>query len=278
MAKYVVSDIHGAYSAYQKLKEKAGYDSETDRLYILGDVLDGNNRHPEDALRILDDVMADDHIQMILGNHEVAHLQYCDAFLQENRQVMRAWENYLCDPLCGGLSLLEYFRSHKKEWAYYVGFLRTCPIMSLVESEKIFYYLVHGAPLPYQNGEKFWNYVHASLNGTPTFKEDLVTCLLHHPAISIGNDVTDQMLQKITPENLYCIVGHTPTKYIRGKGKQCESQKMYYKNHIYDIDCGCRANTLGKPMSGNGMVNIKSSLCMMRLGTKPKCFYVQSNA
>ena len=93
-------------------------------------------------------------------------------------------------------------------------------------------------------------------------------CLLQHPGLGM---VIKEELQSILPENLYCIVGHTPTKYIHPpKGK---SQRMYYKNHIYDIDCGCRANTLGKPMSSQGLIDIKSSLCMMRLGKTVKCFY-----
>lgn len=276
MATYVISDIHGAYDAYQKLKEKAGYDKAHDQLYIIGDVLDGNNRHPEDALRILDEVMTDDSITLLLGNHELVHLEYYKNLCTGRRKAADMWRDYLCDPLCGGQSLLEYLSGHPKEQATYMNYLSKCPIMQLVADHGKLYYLVHGAPIPYRSDlsdhDALWNWIFASVEQTPDFKENLILCLLHHPALNMDETVTKEDLRGIVPENLYCIVGHTPTKYIHPP--KDKSQRMYYKNHIYDIDCGCRANTLGKPMSSQGLIDIKSSLCMMRLGETVKCFYV----
>ena len=277
MANYVVSDIHGAYDAFIKLKEKAGYDKEKDYLYIIGDVLDGNNHHPEDALRILDDVMADDHCTLLLGNHEMAHLEYYFCMREGNGQGAKIWKGYLDDPACGGMPLRTYFMKHPGEWDKYMKYLSNCPVMHLISDSGKLYYLVHGAPLPFREDpadrKMLWGWTFASVSQTPGFQEDLISCLLHHPALGIDKRVTKEDLQHISPERLYCIVGHTPTKYIKPpKGK---SQRMYYKNHIYDIDCGCRANTLGKPMSSKGLRDIKSSLCMMKLGEKETCFYVQ---
>lgn len=48
MSTYVVSDIHGAYKPYMALKAAVSYDSKKDKLYIIGDIFDGNTAHPEE--------------------------------------------------------------------------------------------------------------------------------------------------------------------------------------------------------------------------------------
>ena len=50
---YFTAGLYGDYPAYKKIKSLLGPD---DKLWILGDILDGNDEHPEDCLRILDDI------------------------------------------------------------------------------------------------------------------------------------------------------------------------------------------------------------------------------
>ena len=51
---YFMSDIHGNARAYFALKAKIDFNSN-DKLYILGNIFDGNSEHPEHCLAILDD-------------------------------------------------------------------------------------------------------------------------------------------------------------------------------------------------------------------------------
>lgn len=65
MATYITSDIHGRYDLYKKMLSIIHLKKD-DKLYILGDVVD---RGP-DPLPILFDIMANDNIILLKGNHE----------------------------------------------------------------------------------------------------------------------------------------------------------------------------------------------------------------
>ena len=279
MSTYVISDIHGAYKPYQALKAAVGYDSTKDELYIIGDIFDGNTAHPEDCLNILDDIIADDSITLLLGNHELAHIEYYNACKNGKKKAKEAWRNYLADPLCGGSALLHYFEEHKEKWDYYIGYLINHAVFNkvIVEEEKAFI-LVHGAPVQVFQGEicvkDIFRYHLASMCNQPTFKEDLytagITALMIHSVIKgIPFKEMVKEFEDFTPDDIYCVVGHTPTKYLHKKTK-AKFQKVFHKNHIYDIDCGCRANSLNKSYDNS---IIASDLCMMRLGKKPTFTY-----
>jgi serine/threonine protein phosphatase 1 len=62
---YVVSDIHGQYSAFLALLDLIGFSSR-DRLCVLGDAVD---RGP-DGIAVLQHIMRAKNTSMILGNHE----------------------------------------------------------------------------------------------------------------------------------------------------------------------------------------------------------------
>ena len=68
---YIISDIHGLYSRYEKMLEKINF-SNDDLLYVLGDVIDRGDR----GIDILLDLMEKDNVEMFLGNHEHMMLTY----------------------------------------------------------------------------------------------------------------------------------------------------------------------------------------------------------
>ena len=291
MSTYVISDIHGAYKPYMALKAAVGYDSKKDKLYIIGDIFDGNTAHPEDCLKILDDVIADDNITVLLGNHELAHIAYYNACKNNNKKAKETWWNYLADPYCGGSPLLNYFYRNPDKHKYYIEYLKTHAKFHILTEEKgRLYLLVHGAPIPQFNGsinniEDIIRYDFASLSQTPTFKEDLYASSVI--ALTLFAKITDipwqKLMKEYSPDDIYCIVGHTPTKYLYkmfrrgegggvGEGKELihKFQRVFHKNHIYDIDCGCRANSLNKTYDNS---IIASDLCMMKLGKRPTFTY-----
>ena len=40
MATYVMSDIHGDYDKFKKMMKKINFNTEKDKLYVLGDAID----------------------------------------------------------------------------------------------------------------------------------------------------------------------------------------------------------------------------------------------
>ncbi len=65
MSTYLLSDVHGQYNAYKKILDKIHF-SENDFLYVLGDAID---RGPE-GIRLIQDIMNRENVELLLGNHE----------------------------------------------------------------------------------------------------------------------------------------------------------------------------------------------------------------
>ena len=76
---YATSDIHGyPLDAFRQLLDSAGF-SDSDTLYVLGDVIDRNG---DGGINMLLWMMNQPNIEMILGNHE-AMLLSCTFLFEE---------------------------------------------------------------------------------------------------------------------------------------------------------------------------------------------------
>ncbi|MDR3412976.1 MAG: symmetrical bis(5'-nucleosyl)-tetraphosphatase [Formivibrio sp.] len=73
MARYAIGDIQGCFNELLDLLEKIGYSAHSDRLYLVGDLV---NRGPAslDVLRWAFDQQQ--HVSIVLGNHDL-HLLAC---------------------------------------------------------------------------------------------------------------------------------------------------------------------------------------------------------
>jgi len=67
MKTYVVGDIHGAYKALIQCLERSGFDYETDRMIVLGDVCD---RYPE-TKKCIAELLKIKHLDLVVGNHDM---------------------------------------------------------------------------------------------------------------------------------------------------------------------------------------------------------------
>ena len=130
MRTIVIGDIHGCFREFQALLQKVKFDRESDRLILLGDVID---RGPDSALvlqecQILKRDMGERFIQL-LGNHEDMML---DAYASFDRSL---W-NYN-----GGSTTRKNFYKYNMEIPPVLAYLRTLPLYYETEH----YICVHAA-------------------------------------------------------------------------------------------------------------------------------------
>lgn len=211
---YVVSDIHGAYSAYIRLLEQLDLKPE-DTLFVLGDVVD-RGPHP---IRVLQDMMARPNVVPLVGNHEASALTCLKLLATEITQESIAQLNsarleilleWLED---GGQSTMEEFSQlsaeEKQDILDYLGEFSLYEELTLGDQD---YVLVHGG---------------------------------------LGHFSPDKPLEDYTPEELlfdrpdysrvyfpdrYLVTGHTPTRLI----PQNPRPDTIYRAHRHiALDCGC---------------------------------------
>ena len=267
---YFMSDVHGAVDAYFSLKERVKF-SKDDTMYIVGDILDGDNKKPENCLRILDDVMNNKNIHLLLGNHEFAHIQFYLSYKDNDKEGMNMWREYLVNPVCGGGPLLNYMtRMDKSDYHRYMEYLSTqCEFYFYGPVGNINVFAIHGAPVSPTEDES--NTVYDALSTQIYFDQPE---LHKNIAAMLRCFETDQRKQILNKENLLVIAGHVPAKYLI-EGNPGLSAKMLFReqpatptqyvilhNDVLCLDCGCRANTLGKKNSSDGW---KSNLSIARI-------------
>ncbi len=133
---YVCSDIHGNYKRYERVKNLLRPNGE-DVLFIVGDMID---RGP-DGIKILLDVMHQDYIACMLGNHE--WMMYRALALKEE-EAFDIWTFFNN----GGSVTYEAFQKiDEKDQERILQFLGRLPVaMQLhVDGRKV--YLAHGCAL-----------------------------------------------------------------------------------------------------------------------------------
>jgi len=79
MATYVVSDIHGCYSAFQSLLDKIQFDSELDELIIAGDIID---RGQENYQMLEYAASKPKNVTFLMGNHDYGFIEYTKELLR----------------------------------------------------------------------------------------------------------------------------------------------------------------------------------------------------
>ncbi len=208
---YITSDIHGRLDRWLKLRQHLnnnGFNWEQDRIYVLGDVIDRGN----DSIALLKEIMGDQSVKMIIGNHEYAFISrlkdepYWDSQLTiANRQVNTIFQYN---------KLTSADQQELSEW------LKQLPHYYLLDEE---------------------------LNETPTLAE--AKYVLTHAPINPNAFNEKKELSEYKPQELLesrqirdryytdkqLIFGHIPTCTIN-KDKSC---MIHIGSGYLDIDCGC---------------------------------------
>lgn len=132
---YCISDIHGEYDRYKAMLEHIGF-SNTDTLYIIGDVID---RRPR-GIDILLDIMERPNVHMTLGNHE----QMClDDLYWHEPDARQIWHQN-----GGRFTRRDLLYRRPEVRAKVLQFMRGLPSELDIEVSGRKFKLVHGFPAP----------------------------------------------------------------------------------------------------------------------------------
>ena len=82
MATYAIGDLQGCYKAFRQLLDLIGFDPATDKLWLVGDIV---NRGPDSLalLRFIKEL--NDSVIMVLGNHDLHLLMVAEGCAKLNR-------------------------------------------------------------------------------------------------------------------------------------------------------------------------------------------------
>ena len=238
---YFMSDIHGNSKAYFAMKKYIEF-SENDELYILGDIFDGNTGCPGECLKILDDIMENDNITLILGEHEYFHAMH---YLEKNDyRASSKYKNQLSKWSFGGKVLMEYLESLTEEtYQKYMQYLLGCEVSKVLKIGQRYFYLVHGAPV-LCNKEKIEEWQEKVVVSEIDVYKNYINEVL--------NDPNNNCINQNNYQNVIIMCGHRDIndmmlddkniKEMNAQGANEGYQKIVFHNKIMNINCGCRGD------------------------------------
>lgn len=221
---YVTSDLHGRFDCLKLLLKRVNF-SDSDWLYIIGDVIDRND---EGGVDILTWLLFQPNVQLILGNHEAMLLsnrwvfkelknENLDSFNSSNLSLLSTWQAN------GGDVTLKAFSSHSDPETRQdiLEYLDECPLLETVSVNGKSYVLAHGGLGGFSKAKLFDEYA---------------------PDEILWNRVS--MTTEYSPEEHTVIVGHTPTALY---GERYRNRMIKSDGGWWNIDTGAAMNG-GYPM------------------------------
>ena len=216
MGVYAISDLHGNYELWIKVKE---WLKPSDKLFCLGDNIDRGN----DGIKIVQDMINRENTTVLLGNHEDMLIDYLPGSIKYN-EISALWFRN------GGQPTFEKKKKmSKEEQLDLLEFFRNCPKrIEFINDNKQTIILCHAGFTPGQEeaaqflfrrgkaGEYLlWNRDHFS---------DIFTSI-------------DERYNK----NTYVVFGHTPVDYLIPEKILIDHGYRVYVSamgHKIDIDLG----------------------------------------
>lgn len=210
MATYVCSDIHGLKEKYDALLKSL--DLEQDILFILGDVID---RGPA-GFEILMDVLRQDHVHLLMGNHEYMMLET----LEEHHGVIPNDFSVFNWILNGGApTMAAYNKASFQDRLFVQEALKHLPYAyTHLKVGKRQFYLCHSAPARAKHKEVL-------------YREDLA---------DPSHFVWDRMDPKgpFLPDRTI-VAGHTIVLNYHPEYTVFADTGDLWTAHYINIDCGC---------------------------------------
>ena len=215
---YVISDLHGCYEEYIKMLNLINF-SESDTLYILGDICDRG----KSPMKILLHMMEHENIIPIYGNHDINAYNALSKIGLYSKEVIKDRDYVITH------NLMDY--DEYKDYLYWLSdggkeTLLDYDKLSISNKNKIIKYL---SDFKYYEELNINNINYVLIQGGFNKNKELYEYSL--------NELTNSRLDydKIYYDNKIIISGHTPTKCINNK----YIGKIIKKNNHVAIDCGC---------------------------------------
>lgn len=205
MSTYIMSDLHGEAQLFHKMLERIRF-SETDTLYILGDVIDRG----AEGIALLREILAAPNMILLLGNHEYMMLQYLSPEAAETD--IRRWNKNGNTPTLN--AYLQLDAQTQKELLDVLAQLPTH--LPLTVGGKV-YHLVHGFPGENVHDEVWTRPAIDTANPIP----DSILIIGHTPVLHMQCEKEDRerRIAEMLRSGAYPKILHAPG--------------------FIDIDCGC---------------------------------------
>lgn len=204
---YVMSDIHGCYEKFRKMLDEIRF-SDTDTLYILGDVVDRGN----DGITLLLDLMNRKNVVVLRGNHDyIAYrLLFSSLYPESITNPAETAEDFALWFKDGGKPTFDAFQKlTEKSRADLLNFINSFLIYEEIEVEERSFFLSHTIP----KKEKMLN---------------LDRCQWHD--FVFGEPEYDKQYF----DDRYIVTGHIPTGIISKE----HLGKIYRADNHIAVDCG----------------------------------------
>lgn len=228
---YVISDLHGCYEKYKAMLNQIKF-SDTDDLYVLGDVVDRG----EQPFKILRDMSLRPNVFPIMGNHDYMALILLKRLMVEitednyethlDANVLEGLSLWLSD---GGQTTLDEFRGLRRDVQQdMLLYLSEFSAYELLTLNKNAFVLVH-AGLPEQYASKdlddfeFFDFVSASTDYEKRYFKDAYLVTGHTPTFLIDEQYRGRVYKKnnhiaidtgaVFGENLCCVCLETGEVY-----------------------------------------------------------------
>ena len=212
MMTYVMSDMHGEYDKYIAMLEKIHF-SDSDKMYILGDVVDRGNKPVE----ILLDMRGRSNVYPIMGNHDKMAIdtlewllrEVTDETLEQNLSREKMYKLAIWRMNGSQTTIDGFARIPKEERQSLLDYMKSFAPYKVVNIAGKTFILVHAGLGHFSRDKSLDDY---SL-------QDLAFVRFNYSVQYFGGDV-------------YIITGHTPTITITYKAE------IYHSCNNICIDCG----------------------------------------
>jgi len=216
--KYTISDIHGMFDKFLQLLEKINF-SDTDELYIIGDVID---RGPK-PVETIEYIMGKPNMHLLMGNHEHMMLTWNNAYLQRRTEPYELLEAKRVWMLNGGKVTLKQFQKLSLENKIrIIRFLIRCPYYVIIDKFIL---------------------VHSGIRVDAKFKDTSVEEIMKQQSVEDLLESRGIFYNNKAIEAYTIIFGHTPTEFIcKDRKENCLSPLNIWHDRTFKdkigIDCG----------------------------------------
>lgn len=189
MGVYAISDLHGNYKLWTKVKE---WLKPSDKLFCLGDNIDRGN----DGIKIVQDMRNRENTTILLGNHEDMLIDYLPYSIKHN-EVPTLWYRN------GGAPTFDAIKKmSKEEQLDLLEFFRNCPKrIEFINDNKQTIILCHAGFTPGQEEAAQFLYRRGKAGEYLLWNRDHLSDIF-------------TSIDEFHNKNTYVVFGHTPVDYL----------------------------------------------------------------